>query len=532
MFFLSKQSCLKSIIILVLFFVVTSSHAVDIDVPKKPFNLATAPGRGMTIRNVPAESITVTGFKRGEVRKHLMLAHGPEYINIKYQTTSSFLGSLGNNYCKLKNTEVSNPRDYEAKAAYFKKQSDVMRMCLQYRVTDHGQLPIRYVSTQPDCKIEKVDSHTVVATGGLCYFQINRKSSFSVRYELNPKCSDMEYLKWNNIDPMDFFIFSGFYIAGDASGHSMDLTPLDAAKIRLTVEPWGDSLPMSIPYPFSPMWPTRVSTDYHMGNVRIFKNNDRKRAQVVEASLIASNLCGRSCNGPNCASVCDFHSVLGAEMKLYELNSAGEPLFLDLWYAGGMVPAQWEGFLPTSRVLQFDAIVPGRRYRVEASLSYPDMYYRLFKKGFEQLLIDLSTYKNGYSLTGGGRSLPTLTPLEPLRSSNNQLPLLKPYRGLTSANGLADIWTALDTLNNQFHIVGWPPFYEEYSRNGKTRNILDGSNEITISMDFTVKEFEPNKEAVLSDFVIRRSSNTLRNYSKRLDKQPYIDCTAPLQPWE
>jgi hypothetical protein len=484
-----------------------TSFAARVEVPKEPFNLTTAPGRGLKIRNVPTEALIVNGFKRGEVRKHLMLAHGPEFINAKFQTVSSFLGTLGNDYCEVKNSPIKNPQTFEQKADYYKMQSDVLRKCLRYQVTELGPRPIRYQRKQPDCKIEQV-------------------------HELNPKCGDAEYLSWNKIEPMDYFIFSGLYIAGDASGHSMDLSPLDAARIRLTVEPWGNPFPMSIPYPYATSWPVKLSSDYHMGNIKIFNSNNDNEAPVVDASLLVSNNCEKDCNRGNCASVCDFTTVTGAEMKLYELPKGKDPQFIDLWYAGGIVPAKWEGLLPTSRQLQYNAFVPGRRYRLEADLSYPDMYYRLFKKGFEQLLVDLSSFKAGYSLNGGSRDLPVLTPISAIKPSKMRIPVLKPYTGLGSGGGLASIWTSLDTMNAHFHMVGWPPYYEEFSWDNITRKILDGSNTTKVSVEFTIDSMNRGEEVVLSDITVTRKSNVLRNYRHRQQKLPRVECTPPLQPWE
>lgn len=487
-------------------------------VPRDPVLLVTSPSRNLVIQKSSQDATLVEGFSRNEIRKFLMLAHGPESTNLRYQVGSSFLGQMGDNRLRFTNAPFSDPLTYEQQNAYYGKQSQTLWKCVRYRVVDAGMRGLRFPARQVGCTIERVDTNTAVASGGLCYFGIDFESSFTVAYEMNPQCIHREYLEREQISPTDFFVFAGYYIAGDATGSSMDLTPLDAGRVHLSIEPWKENIALSAEMGDSePLWPAEVGFDAHLGEIKLMTNSQGMPS--IETPLLIRNRCEAICRDSTCPSRCNFSAAVGAFMQVEELGHT-TPMLLDAWYAGGVAPPNWEGFMPTQRAFTYPLFRVGGRYRVSADLSYPDTYYRIFRENFSQILIDLASYNDSLDSVGLG-TLPTLTPIKPLSNAGTVLPVIPALSGLgQGGGGMNSLWGPLEALNNMISYSNWPPYYEKYCAGSKCVPVLDGTAKLKLTVEFTIVGFSSDNSAILTDFVVTRDSNIFGSYARRVGALP------------
>ena len=253
--------------------------------PKEPILLVAAPERQLLLRKTTADLVLISNFEREDVRRFFMLATGPESADVRFNFGSSFLGELGDNRLRITNAPYANLQTYEERAAIYKKQSETLWQCVRYVVKDSGPRGIRAPQNQIGCHFSQPDSETIVASGGLCFFEIGLGSSFSVSYELNPSCAQREFLESRSINPTDFFVFSGYYVAEDASGTSMNINPISQSRLHLSVEPWGNALPLSADFGSNyPRWPAAFGYDIHAGPVKLFNNPDGQ--QLLELPLL------------------------------------------------------------------------------------------------------------------------------------------------------------------------------------------------------------------------------------------------------
>jgi|GEM_PF-637041 len=495
------------------------------NIPKEPFVFVFAPERTTGIDKVPQDSITVGDFARAEVRKFLMIAGGPEVIDHNFKSSTAFLGKIGDDQCRLLDAPFTSVQPFSERAALFVERNTQTEACLMMRVRDNGGA-LRVPDSQPNCRITRLDENTVLAKGGLCFFQIGLTSVFSVEYITNPDCRNPAFVRTQGLPPSDFTSYSGYYIAGDASGSSFDLTPLGAASVRLVLEPSPSLLPLTQDVgPTQARWPSEIHTNVHMGEVSA-RNLENGNA-IIDARLLVDNTCKRTCAAGQCSSPCDFQAAIGMQMTLADITSSRD-VFLAYWVAGAAVPAQWQGFLPAQGTAKSMRFVKGNRYKIDGDVSFPDQYYRLFKQGFEQLLVDLEDFDNLVKTGAFGGTLPTLSLLNPL-GTKKQLPPFPALPALLPSGGSGTVSDPLSTLARLIAFEDWPPYYERFcAGKGACKSLRDASSSTRVGVTFTVKDIKASGDVVIGDVAITRTSNLFPSYSRGVASPPRIQCgTSP-----
>ena len=306
-------------------------------VHNEPILLVAAPERNLLLKKSTSDLVSISGFDRQDVRRFFMLATGPEAADARYNFGSSFFGELGDNRLRIIDAPYSNLQTQEERAANYKKQSETLWQCVRYVVQDTGPRGILPAPDQKGCKISRLDSETVVASGGLCFFEIGLGSSFRVSYELNQDCVKQEYLERNSVAPTDFFVFSGYYVASDATGTSLNLDAISQSRLHLNIEPWKNTIPLSADFGRDhPRWPAAFGHDLHVGPLKLFNNSDGK--QLLEVPLLANNRCPETCTNGSCASMCNFSAAVGGQSQLARVLPNGKLQSLDSWFSGGSSP--------------------------------------------------------------------------------------------------------------------------------------------------------------------------------------------------
>ncbi len=471
----------------------------------------------------------ISDFKRTDVNKFLMIGMGPESVSPAYQSAVSYTGVYPEDMCHIENMPAqAGQYSREQKSANYQRQVRAASKCIQLMVKDVGAQRLQIPSVQPNCVVKSIDQSSAAAQGGYCFFGISPGSTFEVQFQVNPECVSPQFLDRHGILPQDFFAGVGFYVAGDTSGYSMDLEMLEGSRIRMTLEPSGHIFPVSLNYGNNvPLWPLRISPDIHMGNLRVLPAlpEASDQAPVVDSSIYVKNLCSAQCRLGICESECDYAAAMGAQMRLYHLHRDGRQRLLDVWYGGGVAPAQWAGMIPSSRKLSSSALQYGERYRVVANLDYPGIYYQLMVGDFAQNLIDLK----GFSAAAAqnGRTLPTLNGLTGTSSGMPSLPSVG--RMPTLDGGIVNLGSpfqdALTTLQNMFKVPEWPPYYEQFCiPGGHCLSLASDSAHSEVGIDFDMAGLNSDGEAALKNIVMWRQSELLSNYQQQLATPPRVRC--------
>jgi len=215
-----------------------------------------------------------SGFPADDFNRWLTLATGPEFVNLLGGHSAAFTGKLNPDKCSVQDVPFPMAlRTWDSKQSLYQLQTRQLNACVQFRIRDAAG--ISPAGEHPACEVFPVDNYEVIARGGLCYFRINPNSAFTVRYEINPECTNKDNFARLELEPSDIFAYSGFYISGDASGRSTLLRPLGSGALRFSIESSADETPLSIDMgEGAPRWPIQAFPEVHMAKASLVKNEE------------------------------------------------------------------------------------------------------------------------------------------------------------------------------------------------------------------------------------------------------------------
>lgn len=369
----------RSIMVLICFASLSGNAEISRSIPEfVHLHVSTERGWSGSVGTLPPTA-SFAGFNDDDAGSWFTLATGPEFVNLLGGHSAAFTGQLNPDNCSVGETPFPvTLQTWDNKLDFYRLQTRQLNRCVQFRIKDMAGL--NPASVQPACSVTTLSDTEAVANGGLCYFRINPNSSFTVQYEVSPECTDENLFSSLELQPLDIFAYSGFYMSGDASGRSTSLRALGSAALRFSIEAPSRDVALSVNMgEGSPRWPVVAFPDVHMSELIIQKNSDESR---MVTRLFIKN----SCDDAN-ESACRFSLPIGVQYTLKEILPTGSLRTLDQWYAGGVSPAFWEGFFPSQRDVKNFQFKEGSRYRLEADLTYLSIYHRLFKEGFKNFLI-------------------------------------------------------------------------------------------------------------------------------------------------
>jgi hypothetical protein len=459
----------------------------------------------------------VSGFGREHFATYLTIATGPYNTNMYGTQGASFTGLLVNDECRVEGPINFGRTPFTQIHSLYQTRTQALHSCIRMRV--HDVTGIKPAEPQVACNVETITPYEAIAKGGVCYFMIVPGAAFNITYELDPECSSQEKLASLNFAAHDITAFSGFYISGDASGHSSSLLPLGSTTLRLSTEASGKNFPLSTKMGEGvPLWPARYETEFHMGDVRI--NNAGEGRSAISTSILISNACEKTCTNGICESPCDYPTAVGSQVMLEELHTNGHVSLLDIWYTGTNAPAQWQGALSSSRYVNYPFFAPGKRFRITADLTYLTMFHQLYKEGFKQLLVDIGILRA--DPTKPTRPLPPIATLDTIKTLS-QIPQV-PQFPLLGDNGVTDYSLTLNALRSLIQLMGWPPYYTEACYGTKCVPATHGGAKTLVGVDFSIESIAPDGSAQLSKMELWRKSTFLPSYHIETDTLPKVRC--------
>lgn len=505
-----------------------SVYAAKVDKPNEAIALL-ASSQNRTTSALNRNIVTIYGFKAQEIRKYLMVSLGPRYTDLRYNTGTSFNGLILNDGCYVDNKPRGfTARNYEQTLADYEEKTKLINRCVFMRVTDLSNRGLRLPRRQANCEVERIDANTVDVSSGFCFFGLNLDSYFNVEYRLRAECANPDFAAWSDLPYADISNFSGFYIAGDATGYSLDLTPIDGIDVQTTFEPPPGVVPLTADLGVNlPRYPAQAAVDFHMAQPRMIASGSNSAiGSTIETQLLVNNLCEDQCRNGICVNICDYRLPIGIEFRLFQTLPDGREAFLDIWYGAGVAPASWQGFMPFSHTLPAQLLNEGESYRIQASLQYLSTYYKLAVDGFQQFLIDTSKFSD-LSNAGAG-VLPALDPLKDLQGLKGEVPTLKPLPGLLGGKNAftTGFIRPLATLNSFIHLPKWPPYLKQVcdAQIRNCRDALTGDAQIEFDLRFTVSQKQAWQEIELTNVEASRRSNLLADQSTDFDAMPKISC--------
>lgn len=475
-------------------------------------HLHVAPERGWS-GNVGTElpRASFAGFDNADVGRWLTLATGPEFVNLAGSHSVAFTGKLAPDRCRAVNAPLPLTfKSWDEKQAQYAEQTKVLNQCVVLRV--HDSSGIRPADQHPACEIQKVNDKEVLAQGGLCYFRINPNSFFTVSYELSQKCSHASDVNSRLTQSNDIFSSTSFYISGDSSGRSNLLKPLGSGVLRFSVEAPQLATALSVDMgEGAPRWPVEAFPDVHMGDLIIEGKPEDAR---LTSQIYIKNACSVERN-----AACSAALPVGAQYSLKEIRPDGSTRMFDQWYTGGVAPVGWEGFLSAQRNMTHFSLKAGNRYRLEADLTYLSIYYRLFKDGFKNYLIQRGqwTINSDSPLI----PIPPIALMPGLTAFQPTAPL--PVTSYLTPGGKQDFQLELNQLRAMLTGVDWPPYYEEMCGIRGCIRAQSGLAKLKVGVDFRFRGFDVSGDKI-DELKISRESTFQSEYNTPVNALFKAEC--------
>jgi hypothetical protein len=449
--------------------------------------------------------------------QYLMVALGPEVVDFEDTVRGvNFNGDFGYKKCELEEAPFK-ATSYEDRVGRFKEDWNLIHSCLQVVVEDEGPQKLNLPKEQPGCQVTKHSNHKMSFNGGFCFMKPNFGSSFLIKVQVKPECTDLNVLKKLNIKTNDLSAAINLYLAGDASGKSGQLKALSNTKVRVSINPLKNLIRSSDDYGADyPTWPeTFNAPDIHLGKM-VLKNPGNDLIQV-EMPLLVNNNCTKKCDGNFCQSACDYAQPIVSEFSLYELNK-GKKELLTTWYDGGIAPAGFQGFI---RGVNFEVpttyFESGKTYTIEALFTDPRYDFDRFKKTIKNKLntIDQRLGKISHSGIPGVQEIPSF-------QSSRVLPSLQGIPSLIFEKPLDSVSEAVEQLRSflSFHL--WPPYYAGACLDEACTDF--DKSYVSLGVVFKINGTTENEELVYDTLKVFRSSQIVRSYEQTTFKHTKIKC--------
>lgn len=461
-------------------------------------------------------------------RKFLMVGVAQENPILTNETQGFVLNEIFEVYqCSIKNApEFQTTQSSMDRYLRLLERRTFLNNCLQIQVTDFSPAGIRYPEVQPSCQIERVSESSVNFTGAYCFFEPHQTSTYSIHAQIKQECRDPKQISKlfeAEVTLEDFSLLLNTYIAGDASGKSPDLTAKSVTNLRISYNPINNMIPVSENFGEErPRWPSNWhASNVHFGPLTI-ENSDRNYDKIKLPFLVDSR-CERVCQGDFCSSACDYSQPLAAELALYEVVK-GKDEFIRQWYDGGVVPAQFQGFIHgLGMEIPKNVFEEGKTYKIKAQFMNPSYEFAFFA-GRVARIIGLRTNHIG-ELSRNSRinQIPRISVIE----DHELIPQVPRIRSLNfEYRPFGDFTQVLTRFRSHLHNAFWPPSLEKMCSANNERCAPVDTTAIELELEFKIDRAFGN-EFILKDMKeTRRSKLDQMTYVKRSrQSQPALECT-------
>ncbi|MFI5391887.1 MAG: hypothetical protein ACHQYQ_11050, partial [Bacteriovoracales bacterium] len=352
-------------------------------------------------------------------RKTLLVTLAP--LEYGLETTSNFANyenEIQKGNCTIENAPFKDIQNFEEKLENNRKKFKFIKECVDIRITHLNPRPIKIKNDPEKCNVTKISDQEVIVRGVRCELDLDSGSFFEINYSIRKECRNLENLKTLGLTPMENITRAMFYTLDNSTdgerlliGSSMvrfNLEPSSAqGKLSLDLEDKG------IPVYFS----NYQVPDVYFGEIMV---KNQRNLSMLSMKILANNRCKKLCAEGVCTSPCDYSVPFVGLFSLYQGTPNGKKLFLNEWYDGTAIPANFQGLIPLQdrKVPDFKDAKSGEEFFIEVALYDPKYEYQMLKNNLKGILPPLpgipsvEFYSNlnnglpGFSGTGTYNTIP------------------------------------------------------------------------------------------------------------------------------
>ncbi len=468
-------------------------------IPRTAFLFAN-PETGQTGQYGNSGTATISNFPPEMWGKQVMILMGSDFTSEDASQSTIYGKTFFKNTIVAQRDPSQRPFDnYTQRVSEFGRKANISRECLALKIS--ANMPLNITSPDPSlCEVEPQNEKEYLVRGFACFIEIAPLMGIHTTAQVHPSCAKAQAYQG------EIFGTVGYFTAGDASGHSSELTTIGLTRYRLTIDA-PPKLPRQMSYTAqAPAWPTRIVLDMHLAKVSL---------QVSEqgTEILPFVMLDNRCGGENQmsawadSSVCHFAAPFGAQI-LFSQQQNGVWRTSDAWYGGLVVTPQWKGVTPVGQHRSPVSVQVGRRYRISMDANYPDTYYRLAQKQNAQWLINAHLP----NINTNADILATLSPISTIGDGSNgriaSVPIIDVPAPNLRKGAFGNLTRHIDNLNA---LVGmsdvWPPFLQDVCDVTQTSCQQLGKFQQMAEIEFTVKQINADGTVGLDNYIVRRNSN-------------------------
>lgn len=454
-------------------------------------------------------------------KKALMISVGAEQFGWEDKKRSiSFTGEYNDDKCTIANSPTPL-MPFSEKFKYFKKKNDYLKKCLEIKVTQTSTRPLNFTPNQKGCIINRISNQEANFQGGYCFFKPNPDSNFQVSIKVKESCRAMSGLENILQGPQELAGAINFYVAGDDSGTSIDLTAIKSTPMTISINPLEKLMPLSFDNGTEgPRWPGQwVFPNLHLAKINL--SNSGSDFYKINTPFLVDNRCQSKCVGKICSGPCDYSLPIAGEVVLKEI-SAGKESYLTSWYDGGFAPANWQGIVwGQGQEIEKRLLQNGKRYQIEFSVLDPKIDFDIFKNKIKKKIGSLNARLGRIT---SGEDIATVGQIPEISNNGNTIPTIGGVN--TSIGGaLGDLDGELASLHSRLSFGNWPPLYEESCSSDLTKCKRSPSYVVKYKLSFDVtSRAEGNGLPTLSNYEVERQSPYAPDYKMKTLDLPYVTC--------
>lgn len=515
---------------LLLFLAIHLSHsfACEVITPEK-FSISISPETGdfffygTSTQMTPNTKIEINNCSKAfREKKYLMMAFGPQNLEFTdrigiFDFTNNYL----NSGCFIKDSLFKVNRDYSTRKNDLTSKWHTIRSCIEVTLKENRKEKIEFPQDQPGCKIQVHSPSEVSFNGGICFFKPKKDSQYEVRFNVRDECKNYVDIKKLGLTQFDFQSMLNLYLAGDASGSSVDLNTIGSFPLRISFSPENKIIPNSDNFGANvPQFPSYLELpDLHLGAMDIEKTIPEKI--LVRPTFWVDHNCPRKCLDDFCQGVCDYAQPLSGRVDLIRMDGMKEKEVIESWYDGAVTEPRFQGELKGSgKEIDENLLIANTKYRLKINFSDPKADFEEFK---ELVFRKLGKLPISPMRLGRG-SIPEISRIQEI-ADRGKMPTLSSIPDLNFGYRLSERFDEnIRSFSNQFNYQAWPPYISKTCNQMDCRPITH-KNYLTLTSDFTFlgKDDENGNFNIQYD-TLKRESTLSEGYEIQAPVFPTIKC--------
>lgn len=459
--------------------------------------------------------------KTSQQKKYIMIAFGPQNQELSDRVKIyDFTNDYRDSGCKIENSPFTSSRDFETRKIYLNEKWNLIKSCINLKLEEKGSHNLDIATGQTSCSVDELNPKVINFNGGLCFIRPKNDSDFQLSFSINKKCLNYQNLRDDGLFIQDLKSILNFYIAGDASGSSIDLTSLDSFPLRLTIAPDKEIIKPSDDLGlYSPQFPSNLQVpDIHLGYPEI--NIAKSLSINFKPTFWIDHRCSKKCISQNCQSICDYAQPFTGRFELNEFKD-GKELPLTSWMDGAIAEPQFQGEMVASGFeINKDLLEPGRIYRLKMTLTDPKFDFEEFKSGLFSKIGRLAPFPTRNS-SGTISDVPPHQTIQEL----NRIPAINALPALNFNYSISNAFERLvDTFSSYFTHRSWPPHFERVCNEKECREIKKNAY-LILEIDFKLNEYDLKmKHYPIQVLKISRQSDLISSYERMNPEETKVTC--------